>query len=754
MTPLKIIIVYMLVILTAAFSPGLGAESAQKAEFRRDFGFGKLEIFQFKYDTSYLTICDMNRDGLDDILFLNNKASRLEILIRHPSGPGGDEFPQLSERFTDKGFVLDQWVKTFQAADVNGDKRPDIVSIGDQLGLVIYIQGEDGSFGEPVTLHIKDTATIVNLVAEDLDADSFVDLLVCRQGNAEIYRNNGKGKFKSHTLLTLSSGSCQGGVAADINGDRLPDLLFYLGGEINSLRLRKAIGKGKFGWEESLPIPPLRSLRRVFLAEEGIPQLAVILKNGLIMRLYGFEKKEQGPLLDGVEVLPQRLPLAGIGRKDTATWAAADFNKDGYGDFFAAAPLLSQVHLYMGGPSGVHPLPRTFDSLTSIKTIKLTRGGDLAVFSAAEKAIALHRKENPARFPSFLKAPGKPVAMAVDEPGASLIFGIFKDDGFYLNLFNPENPVSGPFQSHPLSITNAPEEIKVFSLDGKNHWMIVFFMAYDRPAAFECRLQDGKLTLTQFQPDRFRALGLSLKGSSVTAVGSQGSPALLVGEGKVARLYRWQNGRFTVDGQLNPRRESARLTAACRFSARENGSVNHKGPGFLVYDELGQDLIWFSDPKLKKKKDPIPLRFRGGLKDIVGLTSLDLKGRSGLLLVGASEVQWFRESAPALTLKTLGEYTSRAERPALWAVFPAVLGSPGRQMLALLDSDNRSIELVGYRNRQLVEELVFEVFQEPGFREPTGGYEPHSFGTGDINGDNIRDMIVLVHDKLIVYLGE
>jgi hypothetical protein len=105
-------------------------------------------------------------------------------------------------------------------------------------------------------------------------------------------------------------------------------------------------------------------------------------------------------------------------------------------------------------------------------------------------------------------------------------------------------------------------------------------------------------------------------------------------------------------------------------------------------------------------------------------------------------------------LETLAEYTSPGENPALWAIFPVTLGNPGRKMLAMPDSNNRTVELVGIKDRQLTEESIFEVFQDPGFREPESTYEPHDVGTGDFNGDNIRDMAILVHDKLIIYLGE
>ena len=61
---------------------------------------------------------------------------------------------------------------------------------------------------------------------------------------------------------------------------------------------------------------------------------------------------------------------------------------------------------------------------------------------------------------------------------------------------------------------------------------------------------------------------------------------------------------------------------------------------------------------------------------------------------------------------------------------------------------------VGLIDQKLVEELIFEVFQDPGFHEPLESYEPHSIETGDFNGDNIQDMAILVHDKLIIYIGE
>lgn len=731
---------------------GSSASAAGTGKPERDFGFGGMEIFQFKTGTALLAVEDMNRDGMEDILFLNNKSSRIEVLIRKKDGAEGDRLPRLKDRFNNLGFVMDQWAKSFRIADVNGDKLPDILVIGDQLGLVVYFQQPDGTFGEPLAHYLKGAVSLVNIETADLDSDGDTDVLVCRQDNAEILWNNGSGQFKTNTVYPFSTGGCRGGEITDIDGDGKDDLLFYLGGDRPTLRIRTGIGNGRYGWEETLPIPSLRSLREVNLDVEGQtgsaapsrPQLAVMLKNGMVLRLYGFKRKTQRHLLDQVSVRTRRLSLDGLSRKDRPTWVTADFNNDGYEDFCAAAPQLSQLHLYLGGPNGLNPVPRAIDSLTAVGGVKRTAAGDIVVFSAAEKAIALHSAKNLERFPVIFKAPGKPVAMTVGRPAS--VFAVYKDKKHRLHIFDGNQPASAAVQDFELSIANAPHAIDVFPLGGAQHWLVILYMQYEKPVAY--RLQKGKLS--PMGPEDFRALSLNLEPGAVTdvsSVGTGGGTTLLVKENKVARIYRWQNGKFKVHRQLNPRRQSAKLSATCVYRDKKGR------PGYLVYDSLGQDLVWFRASS-GSDKTPDTVHFTGGLKDIVGLAPLRMKNRTGLLLVGRWELRWVRESAESLTLKTLAEYTSEVERPSLWAVFPVKLGTPGRNMLALLDSNNRSIEIVGVHDRKLKGELVFEVFQDAGFSEAAETYEPHSLASGDFNGDSIRDLAVLVHDKLIIYIGE
>jgi hypothetical protein len=742
---IKTIFAALILLVVFFINPGpVWGEGQNEKPQQRDFGFGAMEIFEFSNLTSELRVSDINRDGLDDILFLNNKISRLEILTRKANPNGnqakGEELPTLDERFTNNGFVLENWVQDFQVVDLNGDRQPDIITLDDQRGIQVFFQREKGAFGDPYTLPVKEVSKLKGFEIADLTGDGSIDILAYRQENAEIFSNNGKGEFKNQATLDFATYGCQGTIISDVNGDKIPDILLYFPKETMPLRVRLGKGNGKFGWEEALYMPNVRDVEKIDLVGSGTPQLAMLLRNGLILRLYRFEKKEGKPLFAESKVIPLRLPLKGLSSRQPPTWASADIDGDGFDDFCAAAPQLNQVHLYKGGNSGLSFSPIEIGSLRDIKSLALTGRGDIVVFSEAEKAVAVHNHQNLTAFPTFFKAPGVPVAMAT--AGESTVFTLFKEkETLTLNLFDAAAPGSAPFETHKPAIHNVPSAMKVFPLDGTGHWGIIFFMPYDKPVMV--RLSAGKLI--EVTPEHFRAIGSNLKPQDVTAVGSEKGQVLMVSEGNIVRLFRWKNDRFVVEEQLNPGAEKARLTAGCRSC-----EVNK---GYLLYDEANQDVFRFLPGT---SKPPAHFNVDGGVEDVVGLASLRLKDNHGILLVGQSEIQWIQDGAASLHLLDLAEYVSGMEKPSLWDLIPVSLGSPGRPMAAMLDANNRSVELVSLKGGKLAEELVFEVFQDPGFSAQMADnvYEPHDLASGDFNGDNIRDLAVLVHSKLIIYLGE
>ncbi len=728
---LKLIILLILVIVP------LGAKDKN---FKRDYGFGPLEIFQFKKNTNRLQIHDINSDGLDDILFLNNSLSRLEILIRKTKKAKTKQLPELKESFYNKGITLDRWVKMYEIADLNKDKCPDIIALNDMGELQIFYQKKNNNFSDPVTIEIKDNQNVKNIDLEDFNGDNNIDIIVCRKENAEIFWNR-EGKFSQSQLIKLSAYDCLGVIVLDINGDNLPDLLFYFPKEKLSLRVLIARKEGGFEWETGFDLPDIRFLNKI-ASKNKKTKLAAIMHNAMIMRLFEFQRKNIGSIFNQQKVISKFLPVQGVDNKINPSWSVIDFNRDGYSDLIISAPRLSQVHLYKGSKNGFSSTPVKIDTLTSVKSLLVTKERDLVVFSAEENAIAFHGKNKLFKFPEFLKAKGKPVAITTD--GFSNIYSVYSAKGYFLNVFNLKKG-NQPFKNYKLDIEQQPEDIKVFPLKAGSESIVMLFMPYDKPQVFHVKNNKfKKLTIEQF-----KATGLVLKATSVYADNFSKNRELVVCEGKVARIYKWQNNKFFVKRQLNPIQESAVISAANSYNIKNQ-------PGHILYDDSLNNIYWFSMHKKKNKTNIKKIHLMSDITNLLGIAPVSFKNKNGILLISKSRIQFLKEDSIVYYLRKIGEYTSKAEKPQLWKFISLKLGIKKQQKLAILDAHNHAIEIIGIQNGKLTGELVFEVFKDSGFGDyrKKNVYEPHDIASGDINGDDLTDIAVLVHDKLLIYLSE
>ena len=85
------------------------------------------------------------------------------------------------------------------------------------------------------------------VVLVDVDGDGFVDVIVPNR-HPKLFLNDGTGRFRDATagsgLDLLPEMEASGGVAADVDGDGLPDL--FLSNHVSPSRLLKNLGHGKF----------------------------------------------------------------------------------------------------------------------------------------------------------------------------------------------------------------------------------------------------------------------------------------------------------------------------------------------------------------------------------------------------------------------------------------------------------------------------------------------------------------------------
>ena len=131
--------------------------------------------------------------------------------------------------------------------DMNKDGKPDLVLAGATASLdpqVSVLPGNgDGTFGAASVFPLLGGQVITAVIVADFSFDGNPDLMVLRDSDTtEVLHGDGTGKIAAETALAIA-GSATYGVAADLNGDTVPDAVVAVGssGIVPLLRTRQAI---------------------------------------------------------------------------------------------------------------------------------------------------------------------------------------------------------------------------------------------------------------------------------------------------------------------------------------------------------------------------------------------------------------------------------------------------------------------------------------------------------------------------------
>ena len=161
------------------------------------------------------TAADVNSDGFMDVLVAGGNASSFCLYLGGSAVPFNLQLLPSQPQGTSSLKVV--------VADLLGDKRPEIVSLEFNQGMVRIWRWENG------TLVLLDQLAVAQgpywADAADVDGDGRGDLVVASRGasKVEVYRSTSAGLALDHSL----AGDGQAGwvALADFNGDRKPDVV-------------------------------------------------------------------------------------------------------------------------------------------------------------------------------------------------------------------------------------------------------------------------------------------------------------------------------------------------------------------------------------------------------------------------------------------------------------------------------------------------------------------------------------------------
>ena len=248
--------------IVVALTPGTGAGRLEVLSGKGDGTFQAPIATPAPAEFTALAVGDFNGDGRLDVAGLLSVSGMESALVFLGNGAGGFAAPvSYPTGIAPTGIAL---------GDFNGDGKLDmaIACSGDGRttgntggGLSIYLGKGDGTFNSPVRVPLGNPQ-VSAVVAADFDRDGFVDLAAVVGGDLMILPGRGDGTFRASATYP-NSVSLTGAyrlIAADLNGDGIPDLI-----RTDGAIWRLGNGDGSFQPEvlfATAAIPCLRQSRR------------------------------------------------------------------------------------------------------------------------------------------------------------------------------------------------------------------------------------------------------------------------------------------------------------------------------------------------------------------------------------------------------------------------------------------------------------------------------------------------------------
>jgi len=602
------------------------------------------------------------------------------------------------------------------------------------------------------------------LLITDLDGDRRNDLAVLTEEALLIYSQNRDGELTGPRSYAVADDDAYGLQAIDIDRDGRRDLLYQVAQSPDALRVRFGIAAGGFGAEVPFRIEPTRGgLEPVVLGNDGMPRFVRIQAVSGSLELLELDRADTAKTW--LKKIRPRLFSSRTDAKNPASYAVDDFDGDGRPDIAIADGRGARTWLLLQHQAGEFAEAAEFPSLADVRSLA---SGDLDGDGRAELFLASPKDRTVAwttlggsgrlGYPMPLPTRGKPFAVAahdLDGDGDLEVAYAFSDQR-QTGVQVLDRDGGGEEWRHSEIVLEAfdspPNGLRIVDAnhDGRSDLAV-----FGTREGLRLLLQsdDGSFAETSLATGFRQGLVDGVEPSAMTTgdVTGDGRDEILVATDGYARsLTVTADGDLEVVDQYNARSSDTPIAAA--VVADLDGDAVPE----VVLVEKGEGRLQV----LKRRRDGVYRHVETaaiGDIDLVEARVVDLAGDgvAGILLFGADRFAWLPVGSADMDMIGLSTHESDLFNVVYDRIAVGDLDSDGRSDVVAVDArDSHVLEVleIGDDNRwtSVLHFTIFDV--DPHYEGQRGTTaEPREVVVADVTGDGRDDVVLLVHDRVLVY---
>lgn len=755
------------------------AWQAESESLSRYYGFSGLEIFKLERRSANMIKGDFNGDGLVDVLLVDNSHSRLDLLQQRKEGEA-DKPSRVNDiksdwRFKHVKIPVDKQVAGMTAGDLNNDGVLDIAYLGVPDRLVVRYQSKEkkkADWSERFTVRLPNLSPAQWMMATgDLNNDKRDDLVVLGKTETYLLYQNEDGKLDPPVSLMNTSAQLSLIQVADLNGDGLDDLSYLsTDGTVRGLCARMQLESGQLGPELRFDLNRPRSVTLYNIDETPETEILTIdTRTGRVT----VSRVQQPVQKDGE--LAARLTQYGFGEEGSGKGRdlqMGDINGDGLHDVVVTDPDKAQMLVFLQEKGRGLGQARTFPGLLGANHVRIAdldgdNAAEVIVMSPKEKVVAVSRyADGRLSFPKSLPisvTPKEKDATAewtptcievadIDGDGAPelVCIGTKKEGRKSTKALIAITSQGGTWKTQletEVSFAGEPAELRALDAnnDGKSD-LLVFFDLNKPPAV----LVNSGGKLEQLSTSGGIQLG-KLGSGNVTVSKSDGKTGLLVAQETFARRLGLEEDQWQVADQYNAAESKAKVAGSVELN------LDGKEGKEIVLIDSGVKRL-----RVLRKADNVFRPWREvemGALDYEASHVGDLNGdkKDDLLLVGKGQFAVLYAEQTDPTLEEVASFETKLERVFFQDLVAGDLNADGRPDIAVIDTRSHMVELLNFDSEKgLRHAMHFKVFEGKSFSADRNraGVEPREGLIADVTGDGRSDLMLLAHDRVLLYVQD